>query len=324
MADDLLRKTEVETAAGGRRRAGPRIGLALGAGAARGWAHIGALHELKAMGLVPDVVVGSSIGALVGGCFAAGRLDELEVLRPLAQPAAGVRPARLFLQRRRADRRRSAARPVAGVDRRDADRRPAGALRRRGDRTRHRPRGVAAPRLADRRDARLLRPARRVRTGPARPSLADRRRGRQSRAGQRRARARRRARHRAQHRHRRHRPRRDPPRRGRDRAARRDRRGSAAGRAPRRRVAAPRPIERQRAGPRLGDGQRLQHHPGPADAFASRRRSARRADQSQGRPDRRVRVRPRRRTRSRSAAKRCGARATRSPSASSSRPPPSG
>ena len=78
MADDLLRKTDAETAAGGRRRAGPRIGLALGAGAARGWAHIGALHELNAMGLVPDVVVGSSIGALVGGCYAAGRLAELE------------------------------------------------------------------------------------------------------------------------------------------------------------------------------------------------------------------------------------------------------
>jgi len=78
MADDLLRKTEAETASGGRRRAEPRIGLALGAGAARGWAHIGALRELLAMGLVPDVVVGSSIGALVGGCFAAGRLDELE------------------------------------------------------------------------------------------------------------------------------------------------------------------------------------------------------------------------------------------------------
>jgi NTE family protein len=78
MADDLLRKTEFDAAAGGRGRVGSRIGLALGAGAARGWAHIGALHELKAMGLVPDVVVGSSIGALVGGCFAAGRLDELE------------------------------------------------------------------------------------------------------------------------------------------------------------------------------------------------------------------------------------------------------
>jgi NTE family protein len=78
MADELLRKTEVESAAGGRARSGPRIGLALGAGAARGWAHIGALHELIGMGLVPDVVVGSSIGALVGGCYAAGRLEELE------------------------------------------------------------------------------------------------------------------------------------------------------------------------------------------------------------------------------------------------------
>jgi NTE family protein len=78
MADDLLRKTEIETAAGGRGRTGPRIGLALGAGAARGWAHIGALRELAEMGVVADVVVGSSIGALVGGCFAASRLDELE------------------------------------------------------------------------------------------------------------------------------------------------------------------------------------------------------------------------------------------------------
>ena len=50
----------------------------LGAGAARGWAHIGALHELDAMGLRLDVVVGSSIGTLVGGCYAAGRLDMLE------------------------------------------------------------------------------------------------------------------------------------------------------------------------------------------------------------------------------------------------------
>jgi NTE family protein len=50
----------------------------LGAGAARGWAHIGALHELDAMGLRLDVVVGSSIGTLVGGCYAAGRLEMLE------------------------------------------------------------------------------------------------------------------------------------------------------------------------------------------------------------------------------------------------------
>jgi NTE family protein len=61
-----------------RRGAKPRIGFALGAGVARGWAHIGALRELADMGITPDVVVGASIGAVVGGCFAAGRLDGLE------------------------------------------------------------------------------------------------------------------------------------------------------------------------------------------------------------------------------------------------------
>lgn len=55
-----------------------KIGIVLGAGAARGWAHIGALQELDAQGWRPDVVVGSSIGSLVGGCYAAGRLEMLE------------------------------------------------------------------------------------------------------------------------------------------------------------------------------------------------------------------------------------------------------
>lgn len=56
----------------------PRIGLALGGGAARGWAHIGVLRTLLAAGIVPDVIAGTSIGALVGGAWAAGRLDVLE------------------------------------------------------------------------------------------------------------------------------------------------------------------------------------------------------------------------------------------------------
>ena len=56
----------------------PRIGLALGGGAARGWAHIGVIKTLGAAGIVPDVVAGTSIGAVVGGCFLAGQLDELE------------------------------------------------------------------------------------------------------------------------------------------------------------------------------------------------------------------------------------------------------
>lgn len=56
----------------------PVLGLALGAGAARGWAHIGVLRALRDAGIEPDVVSGTSAGALVGGIYAAGRLDELE------------------------------------------------------------------------------------------------------------------------------------------------------------------------------------------------------------------------------------------------------
>jgi NTE family protein len=59
-----------------RRR--PVVGLALGAGAARGWSHIGIIHELRERGFSPDIVAGTSIGAVVGGCYAAGKLDELE------------------------------------------------------------------------------------------------------------------------------------------------------------------------------------------------------------------------------------------------------
>jgi NTE family protein len=55
-----------------------KIGLALGGGAARGWSHIGVLRVLAEAGIVPDVIAGCSIGAVVGGCYAAGKLDELE------------------------------------------------------------------------------------------------------------------------------------------------------------------------------------------------------------------------------------------------------
>jgi len=56
-----------------------KIGIALGGGAARGWAHIGVLQILEQAGLKPDIVVGTSIGSVVGGCYLAGKLDELEV-----------------------------------------------------------------------------------------------------------------------------------------------------------------------------------------------------------------------------------------------------
>jgi NTE family protein len=54
-----------------------RIGLALGGGSARGWAHIGVLQALNAAGIYPDIVAGTSIGAVVGGCYVAGELDAL-------------------------------------------------------------------------------------------------------------------------------------------------------------------------------------------------------------------------------------------------------
>jgi len=61
----------------GRRR-NPRIGLVLGGGAARGWAHIGAIRALEEAGIRPDVICGTSIGALVGAVYANGDLDWLE------------------------------------------------------------------------------------------------------------------------------------------------------------------------------------------------------------------------------------------------------
>lgn len=56
----------------------PKVGLALGSGSARGWAHIGVLRELAEAGITADVICGCSIGALVGAAFAEGELDALE------------------------------------------------------------------------------------------------------------------------------------------------------------------------------------------------------------------------------------------------------
>ncbi|GJE56051.1 MULTISPECIES: patatin-like phospholipase family protein [Methylobacterium] len=56
----------------------PRVGLALGGGSARGWAHIGVIEALQEAGIVPEIVAGCSIGAVVGGAYAAGKLDRLK------------------------------------------------------------------------------------------------------------------------------------------------------------------------------------------------------------------------------------------------------
>jgi NTE family protein len=55
-----------------------RIGIALGSGSARGWAHIGVLRTLEGNGIVPDIVCGTSIGALVGAAAACDELTRLE------------------------------------------------------------------------------------------------------------------------------------------------------------------------------------------------------------------------------------------------------
>src|SRR5437588_3536226 len=64
----------------------PVVGLALGGGAARGFAHIGIVRTLIAHGIVPNVVVGTSIGAVVGGAYATGHLDRLEDWARSLQP----------------------------------------------------------------------------------------------------------------------------------------------------------------------------------------------------------------------------------------------
>lgn len=67
-----------------------KIGLALGGGAARGWAHIGVIQALRDEGIEPDVIAGTSIGAVVGGCYTAGRFSALEDF------ARAITPRRMF------------------------------------------------------------------------------------------------------------------------------------------------------------------------------------------------------------------------------------
>jgi len=69
-----------------RQRGNVRIGVALGGGSARGYAHIGALASLERHGYAPDVIVGTSFGAVVGALYATGRsvedlIDQAEGMR---------------------------------------------------------------------------------------------------------------------------------------------------------------------------------------------------------------------------------------------------
>jgi NTE family protein len=55
-----------------------KIGLALGSGSSRGWAHIGVISALIELGIEPDIVCGTSIGSLVGAAYVSDTLDKLE------------------------------------------------------------------------------------------------------------------------------------------------------------------------------------------------------------------------------------------------------
>ena len=68
----------IETPSSSKSPRRPRIGLALGSGAARGWAHIGVIHALERAGVRPDLICGTSVGALVGAAYAAGNFECFE------------------------------------------------------------------------------------------------------------------------------------------------------------------------------------------------------------------------------------------------------
>lgn len=55
-----------------------KIGLALGSGASRGWSHIGIIKALLREGIEPDIICGTSVGAMIGACYLTGNLENLE------------------------------------------------------------------------------------------------------------------------------------------------------------------------------------------------------------------------------------------------------
>ena len=55
-----------------------KIGLALGSGSSRGWSHIGIINELSKLGITPNIVCGTSVGAMVGAAYVMGNVEKLE------------------------------------------------------------------------------------------------------------------------------------------------------------------------------------------------------------------------------------------------------
>ena len=104
--------------AGRRRAERPRIGLVLSGGGARGAAHVGVIQALEEMRIPIDAVAGTSMGAVVGGLYAAGLSgDEIDRGVPHARLAGPVRdraPRRDLVFRRKQDDRSFLARGALG------------------------------------------------------------------------------------------------------------------------------------------------------------------------------------------------------------------
>lgn len=67
-----------------------KLGLVLGSGAARGWAHVGILRTLDEIGVRPDIIAGCSVGALVGGAYILGALPDFEAWARELSPLSAV------------------------------------------------------------------------------------------------------------------------------------------------------------------------------------------------------------------------------------------
>lgn len=79
----------------------PRIGLVLGGGGARGFAHVGVIKVLESNGITPDIIVGTSVGSVVGALYAAGytayELQEISLPMQRASVTSWILPNRGFM-----------------------------------------------------------------------------------------------------------------------------------------------------------------------------------------------------------------------------------
>ncbi|HXI87292.1 MAG TPA: patatin-like phospholipase family protein [Parvularculaceae bacterium] len=76
-----------------------KLGLVLGSGAARGWAHVGVLRRLEEIGLNADIIAGCSVGALVGGAYVLGALEEFEAWARELKPLSALKSFALSFSR---------------------------------------------------------------------------------------------------------------------------------------------------------------------------------------------------------------------------------